>query len=76
MDEIKKLLSSDNNWVKQKAELAISFTEQYKNGEMDKSEYQELMLDLVRTDEVMNNASGMEAKAKLQSAITLLISAI
>lgn len=76
MDEIKKLLSSDNNWVKQKAELAISFTEQYKKGEMDKSEYEELMLDLVRTDEVMSNASGMEAKAKLQSAITLLISAI
>jgi hypothetical protein len=76
MEQIYELLSSDNDWVKQRAELVIQFTQQYQNGEMDKSEYDELMLDLIRTDEVMDNASAMEAKAKLQSAITLLISAI
>jgi hypothetical protein len=76
MDEIKNLLASDNDWVKKKAELAVQFTEQFKNGEMDKSEYEELMKDLIRTDEVMSNAASMEAKAKLQAAITLLISAV
>jgi len=34
------------------------------------------MKDLIRTDEVMANAASMEAKAKLEKAITLLISAI
>lgn len=76
MDELKKLLASDNDWVKKKAELAIQFAEEYKRGEMDKSEYEELMKDLIRTDEVMSNAASMEAKAKLEKAITLLISAI
>ncbi len=76
MDELNKLLASDNDWVKKKAELAVQFTEQYKKGEMDKSEYDELMKDLIRTDEVMSNAASMEAKAKLEKAITLLISAI
>jgi hypothetical protein len=74
MDDIKHLLASDNGWVKQKAELAVSFTEQYRNGEMDRSEYEELMQDLIRTDEVMANAASMEVKAKLESAITLLMS--
>ena len=76
MDELKQLLSSDNDWVKKKAELALQFSEEYKKGEMDKSEYEELMKDLIRTDEVMSNACSMEAKAKLEKAITLLISGI
>jgi hypothetical protein len=76
MDELKNLLASDNDWVKKRAELAIQFTEQFKNGEMDKSEYDELMKDLIRTDEVMSNAASMEVKAKLEQAITLLISAV
>jgi hypothetical protein len=76
MEHLYELLSSDNDWVKQRAELAIQFTEQYQRGEMDKSEFDELMLDLIRTDEVMENASSMEAKAKLESAITLIVSAI
>lgn len=76
MDELNKLLASDNDWVSKKAALAIQFAEQYKKGEMDKSEYEELLKDLVRTDEVMANAASMEAKAKLEKAITLLISAI
>jgi rRNA-processing protein FCF1 len=75
-DELNKLLASDNDWVKKKAELALQFTEQFKNGEMDKSEYDELLKDLVRTDEVMSNAASMEAKAQLEKAITFLISTL
>jgi hypothetical protein len=76
MDDLKNLLASDNDWVKQKAELAVSFTEQYRNGEMDRSEYEELMEDLIRTDEVMANAASMEVKAKLEKAITLLMAVV
>lgn len=76
MDELNKLLASDNEWVKKKAELAVQFTEQFQRGEMDKSEYDELMKDLVRTDEVMTSAASMEAKAKLEKVVTLLISAV
>lgn len=76
MEHLYELLASDNDWVKQRAQLAIQFTEQYQRGEMDKSEFDELMLDLIRTDEVMANAASMEAKAKLQSAITLIVSAM
>lgn len=73
MEELNKLLSSDNDWVKQRATLAVEFTEQYKNKEMDKDEYEELMQDLIRTDVVMKNATSMEAKAKLQSVISTLL---
>lgn len=73
MEELNKLLSSDNDWVKQRATLAVQFTEQYKNKEMDKDEYEELMQDLIRTDVVMKNATSMEAKAKLQSVISTLL---
>ncbi len=76
MEHLYELLASDNDWVKQRAQLAIQFTEQYQRGEMDKSEFDELMLDLIRTDEVMANAASMEAKAKLESAITFIVSAI
>lgn len=73
MEELNKLLSSDNDWVKQRATLAVQFTEQYKNKEMDKDEYEELMQDLIRTDVVMKNATSMEAKAKLQSVISTML---
>lgn len=53
----------------ERAQIALQITEQHQNGSISESEYQELMRDLARLDEVAANSSELEARTLLFTAI-------
>ena len=69
MDELRKLVTCGDPWVENKAGLALELSDQYARNEISKSEYDELMLDLIRTDELDEESRTMETKNMLVSAV-------
>lgn len=59
----------DAPWAAQRAAMVIAITEQYQGGGLDRSEYQEMMQDLVRMDQLDQEASDIELKTALVTAV-------
>jgi hypothetical protein len=49
--------------------MALMLTEQHNKGDITDSEFQELMLDLTRLDEVTDNATSIEYKTMFVTAV-------
>ena len=62
-------LAQDSGPIGERARLALQLTEQYNKQEITVDEYQELMRDLARLDEVSEQAGNIETKTMLVSAI-------
>lgn len=62
-------LAGQEGPVAERARFALQLTEQFNKGEIDGSEYQELMMDLTRLDEVSDSAASIETKTMLVTAI-------
>ena len=62
-------LAGQQGPVAERAQFALQLTEQYNKGEIDVSEYQELMMDLTRLDEVSDQSASIEHKTMLVTAI-------
>ncbi len=62
-------LAQQDGPVAERARLALQLTEQFNKGEIDGSEYQELMRDLTRLDEVSDQSASIETKTMLVTAI-------
>lgn len=62
-------LAQQEGPIAERARFALQLTEQMNKGEISPSEYQELMLDLTRLDEVSDQASSIETKTMLVTAI-------
>lgn len=62
-------LASLGGPVGERAQIALAITEQYQGGGLDPSEYQELMRDLARMDQVSDEAASIEVKTMLVTAI-------
>lgn len=62
-------LAGQEGPVAERARFALQLTEQYNKGEIDASEYQELMMDLTRLDEVSDQSASIEHKTMLVTAI-------
>ena len=62
-------LAQQEGPVADRARLALQLTEQWNKGELDPTEYQELMRDLSRLDEVTDNAASVEQRTMLVTAI-------
>lgn len=58
--------------IAERAQIACQITEQYQAGEITESEYQELMRDLARFDEVSASAAELEARTALFTAIVVI----
>lgn len=69
MDEIQKLASCGHPWAEQRALIALDLADQYARQDITKEEYEELLLDLIRTDELDGQADDMETKNMLVGAI-------
>lgn len=63
-------------WAKEKAELALKFKEQYDTGQLNEWEFKDLMEDLVRTSEIIDKGNQMKFKAAAEKLITLALNAI
>lgn len=62
-------LAGQEGPVAERARFALQLTEQYNKGEIDAGEYQELMMDLTRLDEVSDQSASIEHKTMLVTAI-------
>ena len=49
--------------------MALAILEQYQGGGLDQSEYQELMMDLVRSDKLNNEADDIDVKNMLVACV-------
>lgn len=71
MAELKELAISEQSWVAERAQIAVDLQQQYTNGEISKDEYQELMEDLARSDQLNEQADDQDLKNTLVSAIMI-----
>jgi hypothetical protein len=69
MSDLYQLAQSDKPWVAQRAQMALELQAQHARGDIDNSEYAELMEDLVRTDVLEGEADDMHMKTMLVQAI-------
>jgi hypothetical protein len=72
MEHLQYLATSDRPWVAQRAQWALHLAQQHANGEISESEFQELMADLVRTDQLEAEADDLELKNALVTSIMIL----
>jgi len=72
IENLQWLSQSDKGWASRRATIALELAEQYQIGSVDDSEYQELMADLIRGDELDQEADDMEIKNLLVSSIMII----
>ena len=75
-DELKGLRGCGKSWAEERAQMALQFADQYKAGELNQDEYQELMQDLIRTDRLDAEADDMAVKNALVAAVKGLMKII
>ena len=75
-DELKGLIGCGKSWAEERAQMALQFADQYKAGELNQDEYQELMQDLIRTDRLDAEADDMAVKNALVAAVKGLMKII
>ena len=59
----------DHPWAASRAAMVIAITEQYQGGGLDRSEYEEMLQDLVRMDRLDSEADDLELKTLLVTAV-------
>lgn len=69
IDTLRALANSDRPWARERAEAALLIQQEYELGHIGPDEYQELMLDLTRLDQVHIAAEDIEFKTALVTAI-------
>jgi hypothetical protein len=69
MQVLYDIAGSDRGWAAQRAAMVIAITEQLQAGNISPDEARELMLDLVRMDQLDAEADDIELKAALVAAV-------
>lgn len=69
LDQLRQLAGCDRPWAQERAAFALQIIEQYQQGAISTEEYQELLLDLTRLDQVNIHAEDIEVKTMLVTAI-------
>lgn len=65
-------LAQGQGYIAERAQIALQITEQFQGGQITESEYQELMRDLSRFDDVCAEAAELEARTALFTAIVVV----
>jgi len=68
-EQLQELSTCGRPWAEQRAQMALAILEQYQGGGLDQSEYQELMMDLVRSDKLNNEADDIDVKNMLVACV-------
>lgn len=68
-EQLQYLISSGKPWAAERAEIALSMTQAFEQGELAESEYQELMADLIRSDKLNEEADDLDLKNLLVSCV-------
>lgn len=70
-EQLQWLIDNSQGWAAERARYALELTDLYQAGELGRSEYQELLEDLVRADKLQESADSLEIKNYLVSAIMI-----
>ena len=65
-------LAQGQGYIAERAQIALEITEQHQAGQISDSEYQELMQDLARFDDVCESSAELEARTALFTAIVVV----
>jgi hypothetical protein len=71
VEQLQWLVGCGRPWAAERAEFALTITEQYSQGAISESEYQELMRDLINSDKLNECADDQEVKNLLVSCIMI-----
>lgn len=66
---LEQMAQDGRGWVAERAQMAIMLHDQFQNGELLENEYQELMMDLVRSDRLDEEADDLDTKTMLITAV-------
>lgn len=69
VEQLQMLAQSDRPWAAERASVALQICEAYQQGQIGDSEFKELLLDLVRTDKLDEEADDINLKTMLVTAI-------
>jgi len=69
MEQLHWIAGSDKGWAASRAAMAIAITEQFQGGGIDRSEYEEMMRDMTRMDQLDAEADDLELKTMLVTAV-------
>jgi hypothetical protein len=69
IEQLQQLTQCGRPWAVERATLALSICEAYQQQQIGNDEFKELMLDLVRTDKLEEEADDINLKTMLVTAI-------
>lgn len=72
MKTLQELTTCGKPWVERRAARAVKLQSAFEAGDIDRSEYQELLEDLVRTDLLDREADNIELKTMLVTGVYAL----
>ena len=71
MQQLHELAQSGPPWARERAQMALAIMSQYEGGGLSIEEYQELMTDLVRSDQLNAQADDQDIKNLLVSCVMI-----
>lgn len=71
IEQLQFLSTCGRPWAEQRAQFALQITEALQKGEIDQSEYQALMADLINSDKLNAEADDMDIKNLLVSCVMI-----
>lgn len=71
VEQLEFLSTCGKPWAEQRAQFALRLNEALRLGEIDHSEYQALMADLINSDKLNEEADDMDLKNFLVATIML-----
>lgn len=66
---LEEIAANGPPWASERAQIALQMLADYSSGAISESEYQEIMQDLVRADQLDAEADDLETKTALVSAV-------
>ena len=70
-EQLQWLASCGRPWAEERAQFALTITDQLAAGAISESEYQELMQDLIRSDRLNECADDQDVKNLLVSCVMI-----
>lgn len=66
---LQQIADSGPSWAAERASTALLIAQAFSKGQIEEDEFKELMLDLVRTDKLEEEADDLETKTMLVTAV-------
>jgi len=76
MEELKKLLTHEDELISGAAVIVVALLEDAKNGGITKDELEELVGDITNLEEINELANSIERKAKVAAAFDIIKDAV